>query len=565
MLETVRRLLKGVDRSEPTTDAPEIPADNKAPPSPFHFTFDAFPRFGGLSFMGRSSIWGSAGAQSTDVQSTFVDTIQTLTTEDKVNKQNSIEADTPSTPEPVSKPLEETSSDEDEVQGLVDPQHERWSELDDMIDKILLEEDDDAGMEEVGSATAAEGIEVRALSVHRNLADEQAFQESAIDNASRIEIFPAYEMALRFHYILWLNNNGIFDFPHNALTAEAVDRLFTIGWLDLVDHFDSALACALLGHGAYRRIHRLTGVPTYGGRILQSQGNWTVSPDAHPPTGEEIEAFIREQEDARASNEDGDGCRANGYRLPFSQRPARDLGWEKQRLVRHGYWGLRCMDRDDDMAGAMIERYDLLFKSPERLAEQVAHESRQEASLTVSPTDAHADTPVNRGTKRRRDPSTDAPEDTNEKVEFPNRSPRSIKDTNKQSIYEDRQETCLPMNTTSVQPGTVADPASDSRKRRRDSFEDISENVGQMVARPDLDEDRQVSCLPVETVSALASTSASIDRRRQRHQLGEVPSRRSVRIESLKKEAAAKKAAEEAKFLIKANKDGKPKTRRRGR
>ncbi|KAH8113710.1 hypothetical protein DFH11DRAFT_1600668, partial [Phellopilus nigrolimitatus] len=378
-------------------------------------------------------------------------------------------------------------------------------------------------VEGVGSTTSAEGIE-----------------ESEIDNASPLTIFPACEMALHFHYLQWLHDNGILDYPHKALTAEAVDRLFTIGWLDLVDHFDSVLACALLGHGAYRRIHRLSGVPTYDGRILQSQGNWTISPDARPPTSKQIDAFIRDQEEARESNENDDGCRVNGYRLLFSQRPARDLGWEKQRLVQHGYWGLRCIGRDDDMAGAMIEYPDSRFKPAGKHHEQIV-DNKQETCLTAKPVSTHIGTP--RGKKHQRDPSLDDPGDAKETVQLPNHSIQITSEV----VYEDRQEFCLPMDTASAQRGTIGDPASDSRKRSRDSFEDISEDVVYMITQPVVDEERQETYLPMNTVSALARTSASNGRRQQRHRFPgmpeEVPSRRSARIENSKKEAAAKKAA----------------------
>ncbi|KAH8112728.1 hypothetical protein DFH11DRAFT_1606765, partial [Phellopilus nigrolimitatus] len=396
-------------------------------------------------------------------------------------------------------------------------------------------------VERVGSATSAEGIEVRALSVHHSLVDEQAFQVSEIDNASLLTIFPAYETALHFHYLQWLHDNRIFDYPHKALTTEAVDRLFTIGWLDLVDHFDSVLACALLGHGAYRRIHRLSGAPTYDGKILQSQGNWMISPDARPPTSKQIDAFIREQEEARESNENNDGCRVNGYRLLFSQRPARDLGWEKQRLVQHGYWGLRCMGRDDDMAGAMIEYPDSRFKPAGKHHEQIV-DNQQETCLTAKPVSTHIGTP--RGKKRQRDSSPDDSEDAKETAQLPNRSPRDSQITS-EVVYEDRQETCLPMDTTSAQPGTVDDPASDSRKRSRDSFEDTSEDVGHMITQPDVDEERQETYLPMDTVSALARTSARDSKRQKYYQFPGMPEevRRSARIENSKKEAAAKKAA----------------------
>ncbi|KAH8112692.1 hypothetical protein DFH11DRAFT_1879074 [Phellopilus nigrolimitatus] len=301
MLETVRRLLGGVERPAPTAAAPEIPADvnNKAALPAFHFAFEAFPRCGGLRFLRRRSVGGScADAQSAGVQSTFVDDTQTSI--EKVQ----IEAGASPTAGSTSKPFSETSSDENEVQHMVDPRHE------------------------------------------------------------------------------------------------------------------------------------MVGARHYDGQLV-----------------------------TRGRSRDGDG-------------------WRGTRL-----------GRDDSIAGAMIDHHDLLFKSPERLAEQVEHEARQEACLTMNPTNAHADTLVNRGTKRRRDPSLaspDAPGDTNEKVEFPNRSPRSTQITNEQVIYEDRQETCLPMDTINTQPGTVDvesdNPASNNRKRQRDPFEDTSEDVGQMIMQPVLDE-----------------------------------------------------------------------------
>lgn len=215
-----------------------------------------------------------------------------------------------------------------------------------------------AGNEEAKKNAISEGVKVRdfATRAMRSKLSEgqcQAFVPAVV------EVFDAYNKALHYEYARALYQTGVIDLPHSNLTVEDIDRLHTLGFINIDESYIPG--CAMLGHGAYRRAMRMLGRETYDGQKLPRRAPWTVAAGCRAPTQEEVNRHVRAAEWHRSRQP---GVTLQWYQLAPNYRPEVSRTWERERIENDGLYGLKAAEYSDRRAHELIQQRDPTFIAP---------------------------------------------------------------------------------------------------------------------------------------------------------------------------------------------------------
>ncbi|THH02381.1 hypothetical protein EW145_g6756 [Phellinidium pouzarii] len=176
---------------------------------------------------------------------------------------------------------------------------------------------------------------------------------------SQLEIFDAFHKALLYHYMRFLFSQGIFDLPSSMLTAEDVDRLYTIGYI--ANKVDFVTGRNMLAHGALQRMHRRTDQLMSDGKVLEPRRRWALPANSKPPTQYQIINFSLMMECRRFKCPDKSerGCKSsNQFQLPGALRPKVTFKWIEHHEDTYGLFGLKKEGYSDEAVEELIRSHD---------------------------------------------------------------------------------------------------------------------------------------------------------------------------------------------------------------
>ncbi|THH07958.1 hypothetical protein EW145_g3025 [Phellinidium pouzarii] len=197
------------------------------------------------------------------------------------------------------------------------------------------------------------------------------------------EVFDAFHKALVYFSMRLLFRKGIFDIPFsNMLTAEDVDRLYTIGYIK--NKVDFVIGRNMLAHGALQRYCRQNGKAMSGGKVPAPRRCWTISAKSKRPTLLQIIYFTLRMERLRF-DEMKESCKTSAeILLPAALRPRACDRWVWHQIFRFGRFGMKKKGCSDEDVKELIRIHDPTYIPP----------SKPESTTETSESNESNDTPL---------------------------------------------------------------------------------------------------------------------------------------------------------------------------